>query len=252
MFRLKADMLNLEKIVEKYKIVTFDIFDTILLRNEDSEIEKFYFLMKLISEKYRIKKLSVLDLLLLRLNSNEIAYSHTEHQLGSREATISEILNIFSRSLLKYGIEIGSSELKNLELSYEASILNPCSEILGLIKDLNASGVKVILITDMYMQKNDLHDLFRNIKASSIDLLMGLEIYSSADYKFTKSNKMIFEHVLKQVKVKPEEVLHVGDSFYEIYNCISLGMGGYHIPVSPEKMELRVQSEEKIKGMIYA
>lgn len=201
---------------ENIKIVSFDIFDTILFRTVENPPDVF----DIVGEKAIKSGIIDSNFSPREFRSLRMA-SESELLKKNGETTIESIYNNILNDSLK------EAEMVRLEIEteIEVSFLNP--EVISLLHDIIGAGIKIILISDMYLGKKHIEELLEglNFPLQFID-----EIFVSCDYKVSKRNKgLLYDIVINKMDCKPEELLHVGDnSCSDIKNAIAKGIQVYH------------------------
>lgn len=180
----------------KYKVISFDIFDTLIVRPcmLPTDILKLVGLrcgfdgnfleMRRVAEKQarRVSK------------SDEITYDDIYAQLG-------EIFDIDEELLLK---------LKNTELEIEKQYLYARQAMKGIFDFAKSIGKKIILVSDMYLPKDVLEDILSNCGYTGYD-----KLYLSSEYKVMKSSGKLYDIVLNDLKkdgINANNILHMGDN----------------------------------------
>lgn len=183
--------MDIEKI-KKYKYVSFDIFDTLILRNVLKPVDIFEVVEKEFN-KYHEEKLS--DFKNLRINAELIARKKTLNE----EITIDDIYE---------NLEISNKdELKDLEINIEKCFMVKNTEIFDIYKKCLENGIKIVIISDMYLPINIIEEI---LKANGFNKYE--KIYLSSELKLTKSKGTIFNYVLKDLNISKKDILHIGDN----------------------------------------
>ncbi len=215
------------------RVVTLDIFDTVLLRDGESEISKFYRIAEeqsiLLQDKYGYKT-SAEDLFLSRMSSTKTCYHAIPTVDGCREGSINLIYKSVCGSLNISGENL-IDELVNVELNVESKSLLLNKGLLTTVKNLWPNAT-LGLISDMYLHSYQLTDLLTMLDFVSYDFL-----YSSADTKVSKNSSGLFDIVSSEKQLTGEEWLHLGDALIGDYmSPIKKGIMGVQLPI-PEEME---------------
>lgn len=235
-YKLAKSVVGYEVLINFYqevrpKLVTLDIFDTVLLRDASSEPRRFLEIAKLQSEFLAKSGYTIApeDLLRARLAAADLAYRFTAHVSGAREASVDEIyIAMFAmlrikRSMLEPMLEI--------ELRYEAGSLAINEDIIRFIKLLKQEGVPTLLLTDMYLRAQDVRKVLEFMDAPSI--IAELELISSAETKLPKASGSAFIFVADRFKLATGDIMHIGDNdLNEILPAIKAGVKALHAPRS--------------------
>lgn len=185
----EADLI--EEKVTRYDVVSFDIFDTLVIRNVVKPNDVF----SLIEEKAKA----------IGINAEGFADSRAEAEsLAARRLGVGNdvcIEDIYQD--LPYA---DRDALKKIELDIERKIIAPNKSMIGLANRLRENGKIVIAISDMYLPASFLTDVLANF-GCSLDRL-----YVSGDIGLRKSRGSLFSYVLQDLNIEPESIVHIGDN----------------------------------------
>lgn len=197
------------------EIVTFDIFDTLLMR--------------LVAEPYHVNeiiRLKVEDLLgrdfdfpTLRIKAEEVA-----RQKKSGDVTLDDIYKSFEEiSNLDYDT---CQKIRELEVSTEVKLILPRSEVVTWFNELRDDYNKEIwLISDMYMQTPDLKRLLEKCGVEGYDKLL-----ISCETDMRKDTAAIWEHLMKSGLNADGKLIHLGDNeTSDIQLPGDRGFAAYHL-----------------------
>lgn len=187
----------------KYDVISFDIFNTILMRTVDDPTDIF----ELVGEKLIIDKLMPLEInaerfKLIRQAIEKRAYE--ERKMSEcPEITLYDIYNQFPKSL-----GLNASEMVSLELEIESQhvYLNPI--INSLIKELNSQNKRIILVSDMYLGEDHIRKL---LECVGFDLSLVSDIFVSSECGVNKRDGRLYQYVLDRLGMTSEELIHIGD-----------------------------------------
>lgn len=181
--------------ISRYDVISFDVFDTLLLRTVLNPEDIF----KLLS-KWAEKELGIIDFQYVRAN--------TEQELRSRmsqeELTLDEIYCEIREKYSDY--DVLKLKNKELQLEYESSVINP------FVKDIFDAAVqahrKILLITDMYLPREEIVRLLEKNGIYDYD-----QLYISAECGKTKHRGTLYRLILEQENINVEKWLHMGDNW---------------------------------------
>lgn len=172
---------NIIKLISKSEVISFDIFDTALLRNVSQPQYIFNIIDKIKGNNF--------------YNQRVVAEEKAKTNLKKSSPTIKEIYKYVKDGNYKYEIEV------------ERNFICKNSEIKEIYDYCVNNKKKIIFISDMYLSKDVLESFLKANGYNKID-----KIYVSCDYNKTKNNGL-FDVVLNDLKIKPNLLLHIGDSF---------------------------------------
>ena len=176
-----------------YDVISFDIFDTLVLRPFTNPEDLFL----LLSSKYNL-----VNFARLRKNAEKRARDiNAENSIdGNREVTIFEIYEQLNKET---GIDIKQGVKEEFCLEKKYCYANPYMKAIfdAVIQD----GKKVVIVSNMYYPETMLRELLE------ICGYIGYEkLYISCDYKLNKRKGKLFEIVKKENS--NQKIIHIGDN----------------------------------------
>lgn len=185
------------------KIVSFDLFDTLVIRKTDPPDEVIKITSSRISQEGLIN-LSGKKIYKLRNEiENELREKHKKSGLDS-ECSIEEIYSIMIK---KTKTNCSVKDLLDIELNIETNLLLIMPGIKKILDHLK-NDYRLIVISDTYyplwmiehyLLEVGLHSYFNNI-------------YCSCEYGLNKGSGRLFEKVLTLEGVFSEQIVHLGDN----------------------------------------
>lgn len=196
-----------EKIIdEKTKIVSFDIFDTLITRPFLNPKDLFTFL----NEDYR--KLSNnlgIDFSKIREECEVLARTEADKQ-EIDDVTLDRIYEIIKE---EYDIPADIIEfLKKKEIELELKFCKRRETAYSIYKLAKYLGKRVICTSDMYLPLEVISKILNKNGYTKVD-----EIYISCEVMRTKSTGNLYEYVIKKEKIEPENIVHIGDNYRSDY-----------------------------------
>ena len=187
---------------DNIKCVSFDMFDTLVQRPFIYPTDLFEFLNKYFLEIYdnqigiNFKK--------IRVNCEEI----TRKRLSQfQDITIDEIYETIKNT---YFIEDEILEkLKEKEKELEIRFCSKRKTGYELYTLALALGKKVIITSDMYLDKNTIVKILNKNGYDEIS-----KIYLSSEIRLTKSTGDLYNYVLKSENLEAEKIIHIGDNYF--------------------------------------
>lgn len=175
-----------------YDVISFDIFDTVILRAIEKPEDLFIFL----EEENKI-----FDFANLRKSAERIVRENYESAVGSRDVTIDEIYNYIERET---GIEKEIAIEKEFELEKKVCFAN--SYMLDVMDILKEQGKQIIFTSDMYYPKEMMQQLLNKCGIREPD-----SIYVSCDYRKSKRKGNLYRQIQKDFG-RNISICHVGDN----------------------------------------
>jgi predicted HAD superfamily hydrolase/glycosyltransferase involved in cell wall biosynthesis len=196
---LQIDRAKYLKTAQRRKLISFDIFDTCLLRTTQRPIDVFIIIESLID---------------LTLNGESVPFARARtlaEQRARKNAPNGEITfdAIYAElaALLQLTPE-QTNTLRELELKVEQQVLYPNKIIQDLYNELKNRGKRIIFISDMYFPKEILREFLND------NGYEGSEIYVSCEHKKSKHEGSLYDLVLDEEGVEGPDVLHFGDNYH--------------------------------------
>ena len=177
------------------RVVSFDIFDTLLLRPAIRPRDIFHLLARKVDAVHGV------DFIGMRWDA--------EARLGKDNSNIREIYGYMAR---RHRLDDATAAaLMAEELRCEETLLYPRPDVRMLYDEAVRLGKRVIAISDMYLPGDILGPI---LKRKGYDLAA---VYVSCDYGARKSDGSLYESVLAAEDARPSEILHVGDNYQSDY-----------------------------------
>ena len=188
-----ADINAIIRKAEEYDVITFDVFDTLVIRDVLKPSDVFKYSYGSVGKYIRIFAEAI-----------------------SRKKTPNNEVSLFD-------IERDCLFPLNKELAFESRICRANPEMLGVYKELCAMGKKMYAISDMYLDSDFISSI---LKREGYDL----PVIVSSEKKCNKKDGKLFKIFLKQFSYSPKKVLHIGDDMVaDIKGASKAGIESVHI-----------------------
>ncbi len=185
---------NLLQETDKFKYVSFDLFDTLMFRIV-SKPELIFDLVEQIYNESNSKK--VVGFKSKRLNAEKKARKRARH----KEITIDRIY-----SELSLPPDMGE-KLEKIEKDIEAAACMPNRCMVSFLDRCRLRGQAIIITTDMYLDRDTIERILKNIGVN-FDVL-----FISCEEEQTKLSGELFEIVLERLQISADDICHIGDNF---------------------------------------
>ena len=250
----KAEEEILKKIEElDIEVLSYDVFDTYLLRNNKPEALRFFELSGNILDKLtsiypndtRISSLTVEDLCEGRVFGMKMSYRTRPLKDGCGEGHLSEVLSA-QCAFLGLNVECRQIMYKE-EVLYESKNLFRNILLDRVAEKFREKGGRVVFISDMYLPADAISEIAYNVAGKK----MYDRLYSSADEVVSKRCGKIFKKIERDMGVEGKRFLHIGDSLRGDVVCPrEAGWNSMLFPVSRlEMMERARRLKEFIEEM---
>lgn len=209
---------NIYNKIDNHKVISFDIFDTLLTRIVEEPEDIF----RIMEYKLRIDGFAIIR------EKAQHAASKKAYKMGFAHANFEEIYQGIQKKLSLNKTE--TARIKDLELALEKQVLIIRNEGIKLFKYAQQKSKKIILISDMYLSETQLMELLENKGITNFHSL-----YVSSKMGYSKRDGDLYKFVLDMENIAPSDLLHIGDNVYsDIERANQLGISSFHLPL-PEK-----------------
>jgi HAD superfamily hydrolase (TIGR01549 family) len=99
-------------------------------------------------------------------------------------------------------------KFKETEINFEKTVIRKNPEIFELYKYALNKGKKIIFISDMYLPAAVIDEILDRTGYAIYD-----KLYVSSNYGKTKSSSELYQVVIKDLKIAPQKILHIGDNY---------------------------------------
>lgn len=219
---------SIKEKVDKASIVSFDVFDTLLVRNLNQPNDLFDYMEPLVAKILNTKLPIPYKQARLEARANVINGTCGE------EISLKERYDAISN---KYDIDVTlTDEVMNLELDLERKILKRREYCIDILKYAKSKGKKVIIVSDIFFTKDFVSEMLsiNNINAGEhYD-----ELFVSSETKLLKHTGNVYPYLLEQLKIKPEDMVHVGDNHHpDIKMAEKHGINSIFVPNTTEEFD---------------
>lgn len=197
-----------QKVLKEYSYVSFDIFDTLIFRTVSEPKDVF----NLIQLEYEQRYGNGIDFAKQRIHAEIVA----RKRVYPNEVTLQQIYENIC-------CDAGQRERYRL-LEQEIEVCNcmPNPPMLELAKWCVEKGKHVIVITDMYLDRQTIRAILEKIGMDYEKL------YISSEIGKTKASGELFEYVLKDLNLSPNNIVHTGDNeLNDIINPRKYGISSF-------------------------
>ena len=219
---LNGSSMNFACTIEKidsHKVISFDIFDTLLKRNVRHPDDIFI----LVENEYnKLEKDKIANFPALRKKAEKKSRSLSKDE----EITFNSIYEC-----LPYENPI-KERLKQLELLIEENFLTINHEIKKVYDYAVSIQKEIIIVSDMYLPETMLKRILTKFGYTTYR-----KIYVSSTYGVTKRTGNLFKLLIKENNYIPKDILHIGDAKRSDWLIpIRLGIHTIHIKTYTNKL----------------
>ena len=180
--------MNIEKIkssIKSFKVISFDLFDTLFYRPYLNPNDLFYHLQMLHKRP-----------------------SYADHRVISEQnARILSLREEIAYDDIYDNIDVNFRDMKDKELSLEFNTLLVNKEIKNLYEYSKSLEKKIIFVSDVYLPVRYIEKLLIKFNINDYSAL-----YVSSDSGLTKHSGNLFIKVISDLNCTPGDILHIGDN----------------------------------------
>jgi FMN phosphatase YigB (HAD superfamily) len=209
----------LEKIrADEIKVVSFDLFDTLLLRPTLYPTD----VLKLVGARMDIPYF---------LHKRKLSQAHASNRKNPLydDITIDEIYFQYSRLFGRTCEDERIHAIKECELDTERQLLYPRAYGKFLFEEAKTAGKRIYILSDMYLPTGFLADVLQANGYCGYE-----KLYVSSELRKTKYSGRMYQHIILELReqgIKPEQILHIGDdSTSDISIARREGLKTIHVP----------------------
>ena len=190
--KYNSKKINIYEEIKKHDIISFDIFDTLLIRPYVKPTDLFLHIEKL----YKIKG----------FHKNRILAEKSARgkYIDNEEITLNQIYEEIDDKYKRF---------KEIEIELEERILTIHKENKELYDYALSLGKKIIIVSDMYLPKNAIEKIL--IKNNYTNYY---KLYLSSELNLTKASGNLYKYIIEDLKVAPSSIMHIGDNFHSDFN----------------------------------
>lgn len=187
-------------LLDNYIYVSFDVFDTLIKRNVIIPKDIF----RVVQERYN-KFYDTLE----DFQYQRILVEKTLRKSKDREISLSEIYNKLASI---YGHDV-SMKLMDLECQVEIDLCCPNLEIKEIYDTCIKEGKKILIITDMYLDRKTIRTMLEKCGYLKYD-----KLYISSEIGKTKESGKLYKVIKQELQINGDRWIHIGDNKKSDYN----------------------------------
>ena len=202
--KYKTKKVNIYEEIKKHNIISFDIFDTLLIRPYVKPTDLFLHIEKL----YKIEG----------FHKNRILAEKSARgkYIDYEEITLNKIYEEIDDKYKRF---------KEIEIELEERILTIHKENKEIYDYALRIGKKIIIVSDMYLPKNVIEKIL--IKNNYTNYY---KLYLSSELNLTKASGNLYKYIIDDLKVKPSTIMHLGDNYHSDFeNARLYGIDAFFI-----------------------
>ena len=204
--------------IENAKVVSFDLFDTLAIRN----ISSFEGVLKLVDARFREKGINIPNFVNKRLKiEKELSFDNAPK--------LREIYSEVMKDVGEFGFS--ADELAGIEFEVDKSLIEERRDVVDLLNELVKKNKLIYITSDSYYTKEQISQILERIGVASVT-----DVLISCEYGTSKTGNLFEE--LKAVSGEAD-ILHVGDDIVaDIESAKRHGINTFQIYSAAELLEL--------------
>ncbi|MCB2059534.1 MAG: HAD family hydrolase [Novosphingobium sp.] len=136
------------------------------------------------------------------------------------------------------------------EIAAEARHCFAFAPTVELMREAKSRGMQVVIVSDTYFDSSQLRDLIARAAGEEVAGLID-RLFCSSSFGKAKAGGLYGE-VLRKLKAKPEEILHIGDNPHaDVAGVAPFGVNTLHLRQFSEQTEQRLRLESAVSAMIH-
>ena len=190
--KYNSKKINIYEEIKKHEIISFDIFDTLLIRPYVKPTDLFLHIEKL----YKIKGFCKSRIMAEKLARGKY--------IDFEEVTLNQIYEEIDEKYKRF---------KEIERELEERILTTHKENKKIYDYASSLGKKIIITSDMYLPKKTIEKILTKNNYTNY-----YKLYLSSDLNLTKASGNLYKYIIEDLKVAPSSIIHIGDNFHSDFN----------------------------------
>lgn len=187
----RRDVIYFARDLLKYDVISFDIFDTLILRPFAKPVDLFLIIGS---------RLNMMNFMRIRIDAERDARAEANALYGNSEITI---FDIYKKINHRTGLDINKGVETEFQTELDYCFANPY--MMRVFKLLKEHGKKIIITSDMYIPHDMMERLLASCGYTGYDRL-----YVSCDYYCNKRNGGLYKVIKRDYPGC--NIAHVGDN----------------------------------------
>lgn len=207
--------------IDKFPIVSFDVFDTLITRNLLTPRDVFYYTALISSKKYGIPLYPHRF-----LPTRQAAELSARKDSGLEDISLDEVYTRLGEMLQLNKTQL--EQIKQEEIKAEEKFIAPRDEMFNIYQYALSKGKKVYFVSDMYLPSEVIARLL-----TKCGYTVDNNLLVSGDFATTKGSGGLFKILKEKVKNdtgKEQRILHIGDNFHaDVKSARESGLNAIYI-----------------------
>lgn len=231
---LRGEEIKRKILDDNIKIISFDVFDTLIVRPFLEPIDLFDFLDIYVNKLFKfVDRINFKE---IRIYAEKLARDRQFKNFPDLEdITLDDIYSEIS-SLLSFIDDCELEKIKKYEISLEEKYCYQRKYAKELFDLAIEVGKTVIITSDMYLPINVIDNILKKNGYSDYNFL-----YVSSDIRKTKASGNLFKYISDALGISGENILHIGDNMHsDILKAKDMGWDSYYLPKASDLLKNQV------------
>lgn len=195
---LVAKQDDLSKAILSHDIISFDIFDTLVVRPFMAHHHLFLSIQNQVRDICMDRSMDFHEL-------RRRAEHRARQNSNDEEITLDDI---YAEFRLETGVSCEQAKaIQHLEIEAELEHIQPRSYVCEAYQEAVKIGRKVILVSDMYLDRATIERMLKKCGIATYE-----KLYLSSEEKKTKARGSLFQTVLADYPTAKRDAVHIGDN----------------------------------------
>ena len=230
---------------KEIRIISLDVFDTLLFRAAYNPIDIFGKMYEFAPDLFPEDIISD-DWICARQAAERTARKKKKIASGNFEVTLAAIYEELPTAFHQ------KERLMDLEIETEKTCCFLNTAFYEEIKKVAAlASYEIVICSDMYLDSETIRSI---LQSNGLNCSLLKTCFVSCEWEASKRTEELFHYLLRECGAKPEEVLHIGDDYYrDVGVARYLGMHALHlnfISDAPYRYPF-LKLEEILHGTVY-
>lgn len=193
---------GLRTMIDNARIVSFDIFDTSVLRKVKEPVDVF----DALAHRWILAGHKSLEGFKVFRQEAELVARARKQDREDHEVTLQEIYDVMQDILSLNSSDINL--LMRMEVSLEKELIVRNNYIFSIYSYAIRMNKKVIFISDTYFDKETIDEIL-----GSAGYTNRVSLFVSSSYGVSKANGLLYDRVLQELAVDAASIIHIGDNY---------------------------------------
>lgn len=240
--KLKYSLNNnhdLKKLIDKNEIISFDIFDTVIVRKVLEPSDIFTIVESIYNQRFEELNFNFQK---IRRNAEPQASKIIAEKNGYSCLNLDEIYN-YIQETQHLDNEI-IDRLKSVEIEVELKFCIRNEYMYAFYQYCIDNNKKIIFTSDMYLSEDVISQILNKNGYTKYD-----KLYLSSVIRQSKSKGTLYSYIINDMSCQPSDMLHVGDYFYaDIINSMKHGINSFYYQKSSD-FALKLDAYKRLRNL---